>query len=231
MVTVLITSFLLLAAIIYAVYWWQSEATRRSSAPDEHALQPPQPGWNGLFHDEAANQKQLASAAEAALKEERARLLARASAGERSVLADARARGDSALYYEVLNRLVDGVDSDKKLLALVSYMTRETPALPVNSRLAKKFMEAWETSPDRASTAKMLHIVARADDASLYQKAIETALEFWREQRIANLSAEELRSLAESEYWILSQAERSSGRGFLLKLKLAALRRQLKNVG
>lgn len=226
MVTVLITSFLLLAAIIYALYWWQREATRRS-APDERAL-PPESGWGGLFHDEAENQKQLAIAAEAAAKEERARLLARASEGERGALVDAHAYGVAALYDEVLNRLVDEADSDKKVLVLVSYMTRETPALPVNKRLAEKFMEAWKTSPDRGSTAKMLHVLALADDASLYQKAVETALEFWREQKIRDLSAEELRSLAESEYWILSQTERSSGSGFLLKLKLAALRRELK---
>jgi len=73
----------------------------------------------------------------------------------------------------------------------------------------------------------MLHVVALADDAGLYRRAIETALEFWREGRIAGLSAEEFRSLSESEYWVLSQSERSSGQGFLLKLKLAALRREL----
>jgi hypothetical protein len=93
--------------------------------------------------------------------------------------------------------------------------------------LAEAFMEMWKTAPDRASTAKMLHIVALADDAALYRKALETALDFWRTERIQDLSAEELRSLCESEYWILSQPERSSGQGFLLKLKLAALRRDL----
>jgi hypothetical protein len=118
-------------------------------------------------------------------------------------------------------------DSDKKLLALVSYMTSVSPAFSINRRLAERFMEAWKASPDRGSTAKMLHMVALADDAELYRQAFETALTFWRENRIPGLSAEELRSLAESEYWILSQNERSSGQGFLLKLKLAALRREL----
>jgi hypothetical protein len=88
-------------------------------------------------------------------------------------------------------------------------------------------MKAWKASPDRGSTAKMLHVVALADDAYLYGQAIETALEFWRQNRIPDISAEELRQLSESEYWILSQTVRSSGQGFLLKLKLAALRREL----
>lgn len=225
MVTVLITSFLLLAAIIYAVYWWQSEPSNRST---EERILPPQPGWSGLFSEETSSPKQITSAAESETKEKaRKALLERAVQGEKSVLADARASNDAALYDEVLTALVQRADSDKKLLALVSYMTRETPPFSINRKLAERFLEDWKISPDRGSTAKMLHITALADDAKLYLRAIETALEFWREQMIADLSAEELRSLAESEYWILSQTERSSGQGFLLKLKLAALRREL----
>lgn len=227
MVTVLITSFLLLAAIIYAVYWRQQSPSSRSAQQD-HVL-PPAPGWSGLFGEETANQKQLASAAveRAAQEEERAKILSRAAQGEKDALPSARSTGDAALYDEVLNTLIEQMDSDKKLLALVSYMTRETPALGVNRRLAERFMKAWQATPDRGSTAKMLHIVALADDAALYRQAMETALEFWRQNRIQSLSAEELRSLCESEYWILSQSVRSSGQGFLLKLKLAALRREL----
>lgn len=219
MVTVLITSFLLLAAIVYAVYWWQQPSSR--SAPDERLL-PPAPGWSGLFNNEKENQRQLAAADRQA---EREKILARAAQGERSALLDAV--GDAALYDETLTRLLEEADSDKKLLALVSYMLRQTPALKVNHKLAGRFLEMWKSAPDRGSTAKMLHVVALANDAALYRTAVETALDFWRAARIAGLSAEELRSLCESEYWILSQPERSSGQGFLLKLKLAALRREL----
>jgi hypothetical protein len=227
MVTVLITSFLLFAAIIYAIYRWQQSPSNRSTRQD-YTL-PPAPGWSGLFGEETANQQQLASAAveRAAREEERAKILALAAQGEKSVLPSARSTGDAALYDEVLDALVEQSDSDKKLLALVSYMMRETPALSVNRRLAERFMKAWQASPDRGSTAKMLHIVALADDAALYRQAMETALEFWRQNRIRDISAEELRQLSESEYWILSQTVRSSGQGFLLKLKLAALRREL----
>ncbi|HEY0319494.1 MAG TPA: hypothetical protein VGC66_00835 [Pyrinomonadaceae bacterium] len=223
MVTVLITSFLLLAAIIYAVYRWQETPSSRSAQQD-HVL-PPQPGWSGLFGDGIVNQQQLASADKA---EEREKIFARAAKGERSVLASARDTRDAALYEEVLNMLIGQADSDKKLLALVSYMTSVSPAFSINRRLAERFMETWKASPDRGNTAKMLHIVALADDAALYRQAVETTLTFWREKRIPGLSAEEMCSLAESEYWILSQHERSSGQGFLLKLKLAALRRELR---
>lgn len=231
MVTVLITSFLLLAAIIYVVYRRQERLLDRRAQQDGAFLPPPQqqPGWGGLFAEETANQqKQLEQDAEAAEAErKRAEILSHASAGERSALVDASDYGDTAFYDEVLNRLLEQADSDKKLLALVSYMLRETPPLKVNRRLAERFMEAWKPSPDRGSTAKMLHVAALADDASLYRQAVEAALELWRQNRIHALSAEELRQLCEGEYWVLSQNERGSGQGFLLKLKLAALRREL----
>ncbi|HEX8176309.1 MAG TPA: hypothetical protein VF543_14430 [Pyrinomonadaceae bacterium] len=229
MVTVLITSFLLLAAIIYVVYRRQERLLDRKARADGLLPPPPSPDWSGLFGEETAKQhKQLAQAAEAAEAERsRVDILARASVGERSALIEARADGDPAFYDEVLNRLVEQADSGKKLLALVSYMLRETPPLKVNRRVAQKFIEAWKPSPDRGSTAKMLHVAALADDASFYRQAVETALEFWRQNHIDGLSAEELRQLCESEYWVLSQNERSSGQGFLLKLKLAALRREL----
>src|SRR5215210_211467 len=118
MVTVLITSFLLLAAIIYAVYRWQATPSNRSAQQDY--VLPPRTGWSGLFGDDIVNQKQLTSADKA---EEREKVLARAAQGERSALACARDTKDAALYDEVLNILVLQADSDKKLLALVSYMT------------------------------------------------------------------------------------------------------------
>lgn len=226
MVTVLITSFLLLAAILYAVSRRLTPESRERS--HEYVL-PQADGFGGLFAEETAREhKELKQAEESAARETaRAELLSRAAAGERSALPDARSFHDARLYDEVLTTLAEQVASDKALLALVSFMLREEPAFKVNRRLAERFIEAWKRAPDRSFTAKMLHVAALADDAALYRQAIEAVLEFWRAGRVAALSAEEFRSLAESEYWVLSQHERSSGRGFLLKLKLAALRREL----
>lgn len=226
MVTVLITSFLLLAAILYAVSRRQTPESRERS--HEYVL-PHAEGFSGLFAEEAAReQRELKQAAEQAAREtERAELLSRAAAGERSALLDARRSDDARLYDEVLTTLVEQIASDKALLALVSYMLREEPAFKVNRRLAERFIEAWRRAPDRSFTAKMLHVTALANDAALYRKALEAVLDVWRAGLIEGLSAGEFRSLAESEYWLLSQNERSSGQGFLLKLKLAALRREL----
>jgi hypothetical protein len=224
MVTVLITSFLLLAAISYAFYCRQRTSSRQDA---DYGLMPPTRS-GGLFGDVRDDEaRSLASAeADAASAKQRATLLARAAQGERTVLADAEATGDAALYDQILDALVDQADSEKKLLALVSSITRNEK-LRVNRRLAEAFIEAWKASPDRSSTAKMLHVAALSDNAAVYQRAVETAFQFWQDGLLPDVSAEELRMLLESEYWILSTGVRSSGTGFVLKLKLASLRRQM----
>jgi hypothetical protein len=226
MVTVLITSFLLIAAISYAIYCWQRTSSNENAG---RALQPPPAGSRGLFSDEHSDALTAASLLEAEKQssEQRARLRERAAQGDRAVLLEAHALGDKAFYDEVLDALALSVeDNDKKLFALVSYITR-SEQLRVNARLAERFLESWKTSTDRRSVAVVLHIAARADDAAVYQRAVETAHQSWLEGQLPAVSAEELRSLFDGEYWLLSQSVRSSGEGFVLKRKLAGLRREL----
>ena len=159
--------------------------------------------------------------------ERRRLLLERAATGDRAALEEAHFTNDVALYDEVLDTLAERADSNAGLLALVSFIARSDQRLRVNDHLAEKFIESWKSSPDRNSTAKMLHVAALADDARLYQSATETAYQFWRDRKFSGISADELRQLVESEFWILSPAVRNSGAGFVLKRRLAALRRQL----
>ena len=226
MVTLLITSFLLLAGITYAVYLWQRPSSKEG-API--LLQPP-PGRVSLFGDEEAEPapREL-SDGKTAEEEERRALLARAATGDKGALEEAHAAGNIALYDEVLNALVERADSDKSLLALVSYVSRSDARLKVNRRLAEKFMENWKGAPDRATTMKMLHVAALANDAGLYETAIETVYQFWRDRRLTGISADELRQLMEGEFWLLAPEVRNSGAGFVLKRTLARLRKQLVN--
>lgn len=157
---------------------------------------------------------------------ERARLLARAGEGDKQALVEAQATGDAGLYDEVLDALTEHSDTDQSLLSLVSYVARNE-ALRVNQKLAAKFIESWKRSPDRNTTAKMLHVAALSGDAGVYQHAIETAAQFLRDGRLPSLSADELRQLIESEYWIVPAESRNSGAGFVLKQRLARLRREL----
>jgi hypothetical protein len=94
-------------------------------------------------------------------------------------------------------------------------------------QLAEQFIEAWQESPDRVSTAKMLHLAALSDDAMTYHDAVETALRVWQKGGIPDLSAAELQTLFNSEFWLLSSSTRSSGAGFVLKRMLSQAKREL----
>lgn len=99
--------------------------------------------------------------------------------------------------------------------------------LEARKALAEEFIVAWQVSPDRVSTAKMLHLAALADDAEIFRTAVETALKVWQRGSVPDLSAAELQSLFNSEFWILSSAVRSSGAGFVLKRTLSRAKRDL----
>jgi hypothetical protein len=226
MVTFFITSFFILAVLAIALYFWQKPA----ASSDVEALRPP-PG-RGLFIDGASDSQDMAqisaeSASQAAANAvtRRRELLERAAAGDNSTLLEAHRAGDAEAYDEALTLLLAAADSDPKLLALVSYVARHE--LHVNKELAERVIDSYTRAPDRSATAKMLHIAALADDAAVYQNAIETALEFWRAGRLPEVSAPELRAILDGEFWILSSPTRNSGAGFLLKRALAGARREL----
>ncbi len=224
MVTFLITSFFILAGLVLAVYYWQKPGS--VTEPERSALPP----GRGLFIDGTPQGRALAQAhADSKLAADAAAtrldLVARAQTGEKSVLLEARNCVDARLYEDALSALVGSADSDPKLLSLVSYVTRHE--LPVNTKLAQRTAESYKRSPDRSSTATMLHVAALSDNAEVYQNAVETVVMFWRDGRLTDTSAAELCSILDGEFWILSAPTRSSGAGFLLKRALAGARREL----
>lgn len=224
MVTFLITSFFILAFAAIAIYFWQKPA-----APTAVDVLPPPPG-RGLFIDGTTESRALAIAdakeqATTAAIQQRAELLERAGNGDKAILVEALNLGNKEFYEQALNRLVAGADSDPKLLSLVSYVTRHE--LPVNQNLAASQIASYRLRPDRNSTTKTLHLAALSDDAVVYQSAVEAVLQSWRAGQLAGVSAIELRSILDGEFWILSSATRSSGAGFLLKRTLANARREL----
>ena len=103
----------------------------------------------------------------------------------------------------------------------------EHDELEARKALAEEFIAAWQISPDRVSTAKMLHLAALADDADIFRTAVENALTVWQHGGIPDLSAVELQTLFNSEFWILSSAARTSGAGFVLKRTLSRAKRDL----
>lgn len=85
----------------------------------------------------------------------------------------------------------------------------------------------FQKSPNRNSTAKLLHVAALSDDAKNYERAIELVLLSWRDGSLSGISAQELQSLFKSEYWVLSSRTRTSGAGFVLKETLSRANREL----
>ena len=217
MITLLFSSVLILGLLVLAVYLWQKPA----STPEVNELPPP-PDSRGLF-TEPEKPAQIETNLNA--KQVRAELIALASAGDKSALQKARELNDEQLYDELLTALIASSTSDAQLLSLTSYVTRNE--WPVNAPLAKACIVSWRKAPNRASTTKTLHIAALCDDAEIYRNAAELALEFWREEKIPDLTAIELNALLNGEYWVLSSATRSSGAGFILKRSLASARREL----
>jgi hypothetical protein len=94
---------------------------------------------------------------------------------------------------------------------------------------AIKAIKAFQESPNRNSTTKLLHIAALSDDAKNYGRAVELVLMFWRDGTLSDLSARELQTLFNSEYWVLSSRTRTSGAGFVLKETLSSANRELQS--
>lgn len=216
MVTLLFTSVFIVGLLVIAVYFWQKSDVAEQNM--ELPLPPKPPA--GLFSD-----YQPEVTVPEAPEPPRDTLLELARSGDKKALDEAHALNDRALYDEVLNILVDQVDSEAKVLSLVSYVTRHE--FPVNKALAQKTIDYWKGSLDRNTTAKLLHIAALSDDAQIYGQAVEVVLDTWREGKLQDISAAELHSLFNGEFWVLSSNARSSGAGFMLKQTLSTAKREL----
>ncbi len=218
MVTFLITSVALVGLLAIIIYFWQKPGSK-----SQVAELPPPPAPRGLFSDEVTPPKVLL--VDTKESEAKQTLMARASTGDKTVLAESQQYADPDFYSNLLDALLAHASDDTKVTALASYVTRHE--LRVNTKLAMAFMEAWRETTDRSSTAKMLHLAALSDNAETYHLAVKMALSFWQEGRIRDLSATNLQALLSGEFWVLSAGTRCSGAGFLLKRTLASARREL----
>ena len=218
MVTLLLISVAVLILLV-AVYSRQTPSTGSKLAGTAETAQLPTAQPASLFPAE------LEPVPEKDPHQELEQLRTRAASGDLSVLDAAQKNFDRKVYDEILSALIQRVESDAHLLSLLTHVTRHE--LPVSKALAQATINSWQSSPDRGSTPRTLHITALADDAQLYQSTIETALSFWKQGSLPNVSAAELRSLFDGEFWVLSSNTRSSGAGFILKRALAKARREL----
>ncbi len=180
--------------------------------------------FKGLFDHQSAKELDQ-SEREFLLQQKREELLNRAEQFDLKALDETH--HEAQLYQEILDCFINkALASQENLEALVSHISK-SKALRANPRLAEQMIEIFKNSPNKKTALQMLHIAALADDAALYEKTIELALDFWKKGLLPQFPAKELLALVESEYWLLSSVAKRSGAGFVLKERLARLRREL----
>lgn len=129
-------------------------------------------------------------------------------------------------------RQPSGLFSDFRLNQLRAPVDQPHGEAKVNSKAFEEAIQAiraFQQSPDRNSTTKLLHVAALTDNAKTYGRAVELVLMSWRDGSLADFPAVELQALFNSEYWLLSSATRSSGAGFVLKRTLSTANRELES--
>lgn len=155
----------------------------------------------------------------------RERLMERAAMRDLTALDEAA--GDRNLYNEVLDEFVRRAEaSHEELLPLVTHIS-ESKQLRSNSRLARALIERLTPPAGRRAVADALHVSALSDDAAVYERAVEKAVEVWQGGESTGLKSEDLLALIESQYWVLAPEARRSGAGFALRQALERCRRQL----
>lgn len=178
--------------------------------------------FKGLFDEE--NQKELEQwQREQQVAERRLNLLERAKQGDVTTLNEAHR--DATLYSEVLDALLDS--GCQEIVERCVKEISQSKELRASVRLAERMIEEFRTTPDSRSLRLMLHFAALSDNAELFEKSLVTAFESWQKGKVAELSAAQLLTLCESEYWVLASEARRSGAGFALKDSLSRIRRNL----
>jgi hypothetical protein len=218
MIVIILIALVALIGAFFSVYLFQSR-------PAQNEVDPVLPArrFDGLFEAEAPADNQQETG------ERRRNLLDRAGRGDLNTLGEARQTGDSALYSDVLDALVDwAVDRQEYFEALVSHVSKSNE-LRANKRLAQRVIENWKlkAAPGRRSTVEMIHIAALSDDTETYAQAIEATMDLWRRGYLTQLSTEEMVELFVSQFWVIAPEARHGGGGYALKRKLLGLRREL----
>lgn len=193
---------------------------KRQLPPEDPRFQLSEHASGGLFGCEPSSSRGETKA------DLRRALLSRADEGDRQALVEARAMGDDRLCSEVLDTLIEHACRQETLDELVSHIL-ENDALRANSNLANRVIGRLRATPERRLIAEALHIAALSDDAATFERAVDTVFQLWLQGRIPGSSADELRDLFESEYWVIASEARRSGAGFALRQRLAGVRRQL----
>jgi len=222
--TIFFISILLLAVAVFAL-----GLRKRQTPPTEPDFLSEPRGFGGLFAEQHAEEMKLLAQAEAEQRalEERRPLIGRAAEGDKTALDDAHTRGDAEFYREILRTLVAHADGDEEELRSIAEHIIDSRELRSSGEFAAMIIERLSAAPDRSSLVLALHLAALSDDAAVFNRVVETALNLFSEGRLPQVSAEDFLATVEGAYWLIAAEVRSSGSGFLLKRLIADVRRGL----
>lgn len=127
-------------------------------------------------------------------------------------------------WNEAVEILTERARSDDDVRRLASFCLDNQ--FNVNSTIINAFQKIWAASPDLRTTGEMFRLAAAADNADALLDVLNEAEQFYQTGKLIDVSSSELSELAENHYWLLSQSARVSGAGFILKERLADLRRK-----
>ncbi len=88
------------------------------------------------------------------------------------------------------------------------------------------YRKIWNVSPDKTKTIELLRLASESKNADTFSETAENVIETWRENRIENLTADNLADLLDSHLKTLPQQERTAGALFWLKQEITELRRK-----
>jgi hypothetical protein len=216
MTAILLISLLIFLASALIISRWQRKPSFRDS--EMRSI-----GGRALFEAEEPKQEE---------PDTRAMILARAEAGDLTALIDSNG---TQLYGEALERLLEWSRGDvsgasgasgERLTKITSFILAND-SLRTNSELAGLVGERWLSAPSTQALPQMLRMAALSDDAGTFERSIDAVMQCFRQGQLAPMTAGELRTLIEAEYWVLSDVARRSGRGNVLKQTLARVHRDL----
>ena len=96
------------------------------------------------------------------------------------------------------------------------------------TKKAFEFEKTWRVLPDRKKTIELLFLACESESSKTFSEISENIIKLWRENRIENLTAQNLAELLDSHFRTLPQQERTSGVLFWLREEIERLRSEVR---
>lgn len=184
------------------------------------------PRLRGLFEPDEAElsvfqheeEKRLEVIRKQSSMEETERL---AASGDLSALRLAYESGDPGFYEKTLDTLIQSTD----MYDLEAHLVANE--LPANAVITKSLVNRFGQTASALDLTKALRLAASTNSAEIYLQTAEETVSFWDGHKQKEVSPETLLNLIDTHYWLLANEARISGAGFLLKEKLAGMRREI----